>query len=61
MNLLQNLASLKGFNHNPKKHHRKNGKGRLFRTKTFSKGPAKDANQKTTFTKTIVVTDNLHF
>lgn len=63
MNILQHYASLQGFNlkERAKKHHRKNGKGRLFRTKTFYTGPAKDANQKTTVTKNMVIPENLHF
>ena len=58
---LSNLLSTKGFNHNPRKHHRKNGKGRLYKTVTIYTGPARDANQKTTITKHILVSKNLHF
>lgn len=61
--LLKHLASFNGYalTDRAKKRNRKNGKGRLFKTITFYKGPAKDANQKTTVTKHFAVTENLHF
>lgn len=61
--LLKQLASFNGYalTDRAEKHNRKNGKGRLFKTVTINLGPARDANQKTTITKKIVVTENLHF
>lgn len=45
----------------PKGHHRKNGKGRRYKTISWSTGPARDANQKTTFTQIIEVKHNQIF
>lgn len=45
----------------PNKHHRKNGRGRRYKVVTRNCGPARDANQKTTFTKVFEITKNIHY
>ncbi len=45
----------------PNKHHRKNGKGRRYKVVTYNSGPARDANQKTTFTKVFEINSNIHY